>query len=145
MSERIFAIGDVHGCHQALLGVLDSIAVSPTDTLVFLGDVIDRGPASKQVVDEILRLQNVCQVKSIMGNHEEMMRNALLGREQKFWLGEGGKQTLDSYGCSMDAIPPEHIRWLLATIPFWETETEIFVHANLESEVALPNQTSDFL
>ncbi|MDA1178847.1 MAG: metallophosphoesterase, partial [Planctomycetota bacterium] len=113
---------------------------------IFLGDLVDRGPSSKQVVDHVLSLRKQCKVILIGGNHEEMMRNAISG--QGFfnaWLEAGGQATLDSYGGSIDNIPPEHIRLLVSTSSFHETETDIFVHVCLESDISMPNQTSDFL
>lgn len=144
--SRILAIGDVHGCHDALETLLGRIVVSASDTLVFVGDAIDRGPSSKQVVDRILSLRDKCKLVFIMGNHEEMMRDAISGRGLlNAWLDAGGRATLDSYGGNIDNIPPDHIRFLVSASPFFETDSEIFVHANLEHGVSLPNQTSDFL
>jgi serine/threonine protein phosphatase 1 len=60
-------------------------------------------------------------------------------------LDSGGQATLDSYHGLVDNIPPEHIRFLLSSRPFFETDTEIYVHACLESNITLPNQSSDFL
>ena len=146
MPERILAIGDVHGCHRALATLLEQLTVTAADTIVFLGDIIDRGPSSKQVVDELLLLRKKCKVALIMGNHEEMMRDALSGRGLlNTWLDAGGQSTLKSYGGTVDGIPSDHIRLLLSSQPFFETETDIFVHACLESKISLPNQTSEFL
>ncbi len=146
MTERTLAIGDVHGCYSALTTLLGLISITSADTVVFLGDVIDRGPSSKQVVDRIIALRDECKVVFIMGNHEEMMRDAISGRGLlNAWLDVGGQAMLDSYGGSADDIPPEHIRFLISASPFWETDSEIYIHANLESQVSLPNQSSDFL
>ena len=147
MSARILAIGDVHGCHQALATLLGLLAVTPSDVVVFLGDAVDRGPSSKQVVDEILSLSDSCQVVFIMGNHEEMLRDAISGRGliNKWLRDAGGQATLDSYGGSLSNVPPEHIRFLVSAVPYWETETDIFIHASIEADISLANQTSDFL
>ncbi len=146
MTGRTLAIGDVHGCYRALATLLELISITPADTVVFLGDVIDRGPSSKQVVDRIITLRDECKVVFIMGNHEEMMRDAISGRGLlNAWLDVGGQAMLDSYGGSADDISPEHIRFLISASPFWETDSEIFIHTNLESQVSLPNQSSDFL
>jgi len=128
---------------MTLLGL---VAATSADTLVFVGDVVDRGPSTNQVIDSLLALRETTKVVLIMGNHEEMMRDALSGRGlYGAWLNAGGRETLDSYGGAIDCIPPEHIRFLLSAQPFWETNAEIFIHASLESTVSLPNQTSDFL
>lgn len=146
MSERLFAIGDVHGCSNALTTILNEISLSYDDTVVFLGDVVDRGPNSKLVIDTILGLSDVCKVIFITGNHEEMMRNVISGQGPvNRWLGSGGQETADSYGGSLENVPPEHIRFLVSGLAYWESETEIFVHGTLESEVSMSVQTSDFL
>jgi serine/threonine protein phosphatase 1 len=146
MQKRTLAIGDVHGCHTALVTLLEVIKLNSADTVVFIGDLVDRGPSSKQVVDCVLSLRDVCNVIVLMGNHEEMMRNAISGQGLfTAWLDAGGDKTLESYGGSIEAIPSEHIRLLVSALPFYETESEIFVHASLEFDMSLPNQNSDYL
>lgn len=143
---RILAVGDVHGCHTALVTLLKVLLLNSDDTLVFLGDVVDRGPDSKQVVDQILSLRDTCHVICIIGNHEQMMRDAISGRGLvNHWLDSGGQATLDSYGGSIETIPSEHIRFLVSGLQFWESDSDIFVHACLEPRISLNNQTSDFL
>ncbi len=146
MSGRILAIGDVHGCDRALAAVLKMIEPTAADTIVFLGDIIDRGPGSKQVVDQILALREDCAVILIMGNHEELLRESISRqaiRDQ--WLKVGGQATLDSYGGSIDDIPSAHLRLLVSASPLWETEDNLFIHASLETGVSLANQTNLFL
>ncbi len=146
VTGRVLAIGDVHGCHRALVTLLGLVAVTAADTVVLVGDIVDRGPATMQVIDSLLALRETCRVVLVMGNHEEMMRDALSGRGlYGAWLDVGGRETLDSYRGASEAIPPSHLRFLLSAEPFWETDTEIFVHASLESNVSLNNQTADFL
>lgn len=146
MPGRTFAIGDVHGCHQALTTLLEILRVSASDTLIFMGDIVDRGPSTKSVIDELITLRGKCEVVLIMGNHEQMMRDAISGSGLlNAWLDAGGHATLASYGGSIENIPAEHLRFLLSAQPFRETDTDIFVHASLEHGVSLRNQTSDFL
>lgn len=146
MSHRVLAIGDVHGCFRALTTLIGAMDLSTTDTIVFVGDAVDRGPASRQVVDCILALREKCKVVFIMGNHEEIMCDAITGRGLlEPWLMFGGRATLESYGGKIENVPPEHIRFLQSATPYFETEKEIFVHANLESGVSLLNQRSDCL
>jgi serine/threonine protein phosphatase 1 len=146
MSARTLAIGDVHGCHVALTTLLALVKPTAEDTLIFLGDVIDRGPATKQCIDEVLLLQDQCVVITIMGNHEEMMRNGLgPGMMHDMWRQFGGAETLESYGGTVEQIPAAHLRWLSMLRSFYETPTEIFVHAKLEPQQTLANQTADYL
>jgi len=146
VSGRTLAIGDVHGCDRALAELINLIQPSDADTVVFLGDVIDRGPASKQVVQQILALRDRCKVVFLMGNHEEMMRASLSQRPGMMnqWLRVGGQETIDSYHSAAE-IPSDHLRFLMTGAMFWESETEIFVHASLETGVSLVNQSSLYL
>lgn len=144
-APRTLAIGDIHGCEVALQGLLQDIAPTAEDTVVVLGNIVDRGPASKDVIERLIDLAGRCRLILLQGNHDEMFRGALSGRGQlNLWLQMGGSETVASYG-SLEAVPPAHIKFLLSARLFWETETDIFVHANLEPNVSLPNQTADYL
>jgi serine/threonine protein phosphatase 1 len=68
---RIIAIGDVHGCYQELLDLLDKLQIVSSDTVIFLGDLIDRGPFSEKVVNLVNNLDKVCTRYSVLGNHDE--------------------------------------------------------------------------
>ena len=146
MSGRTIALGDIHGCDVALDTLLDKLAITPDDTLVILGDVIDRGPGSRAVIDRLIELQNACHLKCLMGNHEEIFFDARAGGEwSQSWLRFGGQEMLDSYGGDIDHVPDSHVEFLQDMLPYWESDQEIFVHANLEPEVALENQTPQWL
>ncbi len=146
MPARTLAIGDIHGCDVALAHLLERLNPAADDTVVLLGDVVDRGPATRQVIDRLIALRKSCQLIFIMGNHEEMMRDAISGSGLLHaWMETGGRETLDSYGGLIDDIPAPHIRFLMSTVPFYETQTEIFVHASLEPGISLKNQSADWL
>src|SRR5262245_11954421 len=93
---RIIAFGDVHGCVFALEAVLKAIEPTPDDQLVFLGDLIDQGRESREVLELILDLKQRTGVVLIEGNHEEMMLGARDGGEQalRYWERCGGATTL---------------------------------------------------
>jgi len=146
MPSRTLAIGDIHGCDVALAHLLERLNPTADDTVILLGDAVDRGPATRQVMDRLIALRTTCRLIFIMGNHEEMMRDAISGRGLfHAWLEAGGRETLESYGGQVEDIPAAHIRFLMSAVPFHETETEIFVHANLEPNVSLKNQSADWL
>lgn len=131
MTPRTIAIGDVHGCAAALAGLLDQIEPRADDTLVMLGDCVDRGPDSRGVIDELLVLREQCQLVPLMGNHEEMMLNHLDGRAQlDNWLLCGGQAVLDSYVTANGekTIPCEHLDFIRTWGDYWETDSHFFAH-----------------
>ncbi len=141
---RLFAIGDIHGCREQLETLLKIIVPNKDDTIVFLGDMIDRGSDSKGVIDIIRHYQTVCQVIVIMGNHEEMMLGSLRHKDYlRSWLKFGGEQALYSFGLTADfhglmAVPYEYIAWLKQAVNYYETDDFIFCHAT-----PLPNLPLD--
>jgi serine/threonine protein phosphatase 1 len=140
---RTLAIGDVHGCHTALLTLLQQIKPTSTDRLMFLGDYVDRGPASRQVIETLLELKNTCDVVFLRGNHEEMMLDAR--KKDEGWRSCGGLETLRSYHAELSddwisKIPETHWKFVEDTQPFAETDTHIFVHACLEPDLDMNEQ-----
>jgi len=143
MSSRVIAIGDVHGCATALRAIIDLIRPQAEDTLVPLGDCVDRGPDSRQVIEELLALREKCRLVPLMGNHEEMMLNALDGRPQPDdWWECGGAATLRSYNPrhEVSAIPPEHSAYIRSWGDCHESDTHFFVHASYEPDRPLSKQ-----
>src|SRR5262245_16204103 len=99
MAGRTIAIGDIHGCSDALAALLDAIGPGPDDTLVTLGDHIDRGPNSSGVLSRLITLAGQCHLIPLMGDHEEMLVGALHDTVAlRRWLTCGGAETLRSYG-----------------------------------------------
>lgn len=143
---RTFAIGDVHGCDVALSILLDNIPLTPEDVLVFLGDLIDRGPGSKAIIERIIELQNKLTVVCLCGNHEEMMLQSLdRGSPRMVWVGSGAMATLDSYGGRLSDVPESHVDFLRSLQDYWETDTHIFVHANVDPNIAMKHQSSSIM
>jgi serine/threonine protein phosphatase 1 len=143
---RTFAIGDIHGCKTALAELLNKVQPSSDDQVVFLGDYIDRGPASRQVVERLLDLRKSCLPVFIRGNHEVMVLDA---REDSLkanlWQSYGGLETLYSYSPNnqqdwVSLIPEVHWEFFKRTLRFFETDTHIFVHACLDPELDLNDQ-----
>src|SRR3954465_12751867 len=115
MIPRTIAIGDIHGCSAALDALLDAIRPRPEDTIVTLGDYIDRGPDSRGVLDLLIDLGRRCRLVPLLGNHDEMLLGVRTSRHPISWLvGMGGNATLDSYGPARDLslIPAEHFEFL---------------------------------
>lgn len=146
--EKTYVIGDIHGCYKALVKLLDKIDPDPErDTLVFLGDYIDRGPDSRKVVSEVIRLSKTFRrLIPLKGNHEEMFLHWLAGRDQDLYLQVGGAETLESYGIISsgghisDRIPAEHIEFFRELLLLWEDDQAIYVHAGLKPGLHLSLQ-----
>ena len=156
----IVAVGDIHGQADPLDRLLQRILsdLDPSDTLVFLGDYIDRGPGSRQVVERLLELDTPAQTIFLMGNHEELALSARDGFAPKRgpeglylsesdpareWFSQGGEQTLASYGLDLavaeddeylawrEAIPEGHWQFLGEGSLEYVTDAWHFVHAGL--------------
>jgi serine/threonine protein phosphatase 1 len=143
MPPRVIAIGDVHGCATALDGLIEGIEPQADDTIVMLGDCVDRGPDSRGVIEQLLALRDRCRLVPILGNHEEMMLNYLDGRLQPDnWLECGGTETLRSYANSNGkiAIPESHVEYLRSWGDWWEAENHFFVHASYAPDLPLAIQ-----
>ena len=123
------AIGDIHGMAELLDEVL--AALPAQGELVFLGDYIDRGPESREVIARLMALGWERPCHFLRGNHEEMMLAALDDGDPAMrvdWLLNGGVQTLDSYG----GTPPNaHLDFIRQTELYFATADYIFVHAGL--------------
>lgn len=144
---RTLAIGDIHGCLTALRRLEEFVAIRPDDRVIVLGDYIDRGPNSRGVVDWVIDRTLSGQCVPLLGNHEIMMLDALGGHmRMDDWLNVGGRETLQSYAIRGRTPHPRdvheaHIRFLSQELlRVYETETHIFAHAFINSELSLREQ-----
>src|SRR5262245_48974669 len=113
MPARTIALGDVHGCSQALRAVIDAIQLTSDDTLVMLGDYVDRGPDSRGTLDLVLDLEQKCRLVPLLGNHELMLFDSLENpRVIGMWLECGGVATVRSYDGRLENIPAEHLAFI---------------------------------
>jgi serine/threonine protein phosphatase 1 len=144
-NRRGFVVGDIHGCARALRVLVQEMDLTSDDFVVVLGDAIDRGPDSRKVLDRLLDIDDACELIFVLGNHEEMMLDAMRGRNLDEWLRHGGNATMASYGGSFNNIPEDHLDLLETAVRYWEGPTEICVHANLEPGVELKRQRSSWL
>jgi len=142
---RTIVIGDIHGCYKALHALLGAICPTQEDCMIFLGDYIDRGPDSHQVIERLLDLRNRCTTKFLLGNHEIMLRLVLQGAPAWMWLEVGGHETVASYGGDLSRFPASHLDFLEGLLPFYETESDFFVHANYLPELPLEKQPEEVL
>jgi serine/threonine protein phosphatase 1 len=154
MAGRTIAIGDIHGCLNPLLALVDAIGPGREDTLIVLGDFIDRGPDSRGVLDRLITLAGRCRLVPLLGNHEEALLDALRDvTALRRWLALGGVDTLRSYGwvsggprrALADWIPDRHREFLAGCRPYHETATHLFLHAGFVPELPLDPQPGEAL
>lgn len=153
-----YAIGDIHGCREELVTLIRSLrdqGLEHEDTLVFVGDYVDRGRDSKGVIDALLLLSEYQKCVFLMGNHEDMMlwwlgiehgshRISLQDRMRysSVWIPNGGDKTLESYGIDifdyrgrMDEIfhkiPEKHIEFLKGLQYYYIDGPNLFIHAGV--------------
>lgn len=145
---RTIAIGDIHGCLAALQGLLDEIAPTAGDTIVTLGDYIDRGPDSRGVIAHLMTLAEVCHLVPILGNHDEMLLQLVDGRKELFdsWIAYGGATTLGSYDVrTPEEIPDDHLAFLRQCAAWHETAEHLFFHAGYDPDVPLERLPAEVL
>lgn len=166
---RVYAIGDIHGRHDLLRSMLARIDEDVVErkirraVLVFLGDYIDRGPQSSQVIDRLISLRDNPAFESyfLMGNHEEVLLRVLKADLDLFrrWVKFGGRECLQSYGLDAEtmidmegaevavrlkaAIPRRHREFLAALDDSVRVGDYLFVHAGLRPGRALEAQSQE--
>jgi len=142
------AIGDIHGCDTALKTLLDGIQPSSEQHIITLGDYVDRGPDSKAVISELLKLKESHQYTHLMGNHEIQMIRALEAPHHmtRFLSAAcGGQETLDNYGGRFEDIPEDHWNFITSAELYYESDTHIFVHAGLDPQLSMADQDPEVL
>ena len=149
---RTLAIGDIHGCVRSLETLVEAVSLNDTDCLITLGDYVDRGPATRQVIDWLMLWDSTRQLFPIRGNHEVMMLNARLHDSDRIRWGQcGGCDTLDSYDSDgrvamIEDIPKSHWKFLgERLLPFHQSDNHIFVHATIDPELPLGQQPDSLL
>jgi serine/threonine protein phosphatase 1 len=162
--ERVYAIGDIHGrldlLNQLLIKIEDDNAARPSANkrLVFLGDLIDRGPDSRGVVERLMALSTEAYSLFIKGNHEELLLKLCAGdkRVSAPFHRVGGRDTLHSYGvpfseydaCEFDdlpvlaarVVPTAHLDFMERFIPYWQSGDYFFVHAGIQPGIPIEDQ-----
>jgi serine/threonine protein phosphatase 1 len=146
-SARTIAIGDIHGCLAALEAILRVVDPRQDDTLITLGDYVDRGPDSRGVIERLIRLETECRLVPLLGNHDEAFLEALQGQDLEYWLAMGGVATLESYRSPSGGgnIPEEHIAFVRNCTPYFETETHIFLHGSYDPGLPMTEQARETL
>lgn len=157
--ERLYAVGDIHGCAALLDSLLSRIESDGAGDfrLIFLGDYVDRGPDSKTVIDRLIRVkQDRPGTVFLKGNHEQAMLDFLAAPDlNEEWLHWGGDRTLESYGLAniwtkhpddlareFAARLPQSHRNFLSSLELWRVFGDYaFVHAGFRPGVAIEAQS----
>lgn len=164
--QRVYAIGDIHGRLDLLDDLLARIDLDrrmrgPMDTtVIFLGDLIDRGPDSAQVVERLRLLKSQdSSIRFLLGNHEEVFLKALAGEKGalQFFIRIGGKATILSYQVSeaeylasdypallellRARVPPEHVGFISTFEDLIVIGDYAFVHAGIDPAAPIAEQS----
>lgn len=139
---RTFVVGDIHGNDVLFRKALKSVGLKKNDKLILLGDLIDRGPDSKSVLDTLLLLKNngFDNIITIKGNHEELLLESYYDPvNSSNWILNGGNSTLKSFNVSdVKDIPYKYIS-LIESFKNYHIENDIiFVHAGLNFDIENP-------
>ena len=143
--SQTFVIPDIHGRLDLLDSGLAEIAARSNgekDTIVAIGDYVDKGPASKGVIDRLLPgVGDGFVLVTLKGNHDAMMADALRDASKMAgWLAKGGDTALASYGGHPANVPPSHIHWLDHLRLFYADTHRLYVHAGVDPKVSLERQ-----
>jgi serine/threonine protein phosphatase 1 len=148
---RYLAVGDIHGCFKALTTLAAFVPFHPEDTVITLGDYVNRGPETSAVLDWLIAYTARSNLVPLRGNHEIMMLQARDNEEAfRRWIDCGGDATLASYSPFEDAgrlidVPDSHWEFLEQQTRGWfEINTHFFVHANAYPDCSLTEQP-DFM
>lgn len=158
--RKHWVIPDIHGCAKTLQALIEEmVKPSKYDWLYFLGDYIDRGPGSKEVIDYLMHLQyEDYNIRTLMGNHEEYLiksydeeinLKSFLGikqsnRKKKEWLFHGGKETMESFQLDdLKEFPKKYLDWMRKLEYYIELEDYILVHAGFNFNAEKPFEDTD--
>ncbi len=138
--SRLIGISDIHGEYDKLCAVIDKIQPKKDDTIIFMGDYIDRGKNSRDVVDKLISMQDVCRCVYLIGSHEYAMLHANSDEyyHYLFW-NYGGDATAESYGC-FENIMKVHGDFFRSLKPYHIENNYMFIHAGIRIGVPLDEQ-----
>lgn len=143
--NRLIAIGDIHGCYYSLVNLINKLNINKeTDTLVFTGDYIDRGKNSFEVLSYLQKLQKEMNCICLLGNHEDIMLDALDSNDKQLWKCNGGTKTIKNYHRNNKPLKT-HYNWLKSLPLYYETDKYIFCHAGLPKTKLEDNDKDDML
>ncbi len=141
-SSRRFVIPDIHGCDRTLKALVEEVIVLGKDEeLYLLGDYIDRGPRSREVLQYVMQLiEEEYRIFPLRGNHEEMFLNACENRgEYRTWILNGGYATLDSFQVDDACEVPFSFHRFCNELPYYYLlDDYLLVHAGFNTDAEEP-------
>jgi len=144
-----YVIPDIHGRDDLLaraLAAIDTHASGRSGLIVTLGDYVNKGPESRQVIERLLPGIAGWRFVALKGNHDAMMVEGLRDPAKlDFWLKRGGDKTLASYGSGPAAVPEAHIAWLGQLQLMHLDAHRVYVHAGVDPDVPLERQSAETL
>jgi serine/threonine protein phosphatase 1 len=168
--QRVYAIGDIHGRRDLLEDLLEIISRDDArrpqaeTVLIFLGDLVDRGPESREVIVRLMTLRDSrARARFLLGNHDEVFLKAVLGdrKAMRMLTRIGGRETILSYGvsaedyqaCDFDElarllsakVPRSHLDFLKSFENYAEVGDYLFVHAGIRPGIDVADQSTDDL
>ena len=172
--DTVYVVGDIHGCHKELIHLQNNIEKdskkrSGAKLLIYLGDYVDRGPAVKDCIQSLIDFRpHDFSIIYLLGNHEQMLLDFLAEKKNDLyiWLGNGGLETLRSYGIKMDSyidetmelqyddrirenflrlLPSSHKDFFYQLQLSYEWGNYFFVHAGIDPDIPLHKQKKDTL
>ena len=173
-TDTVYVVGDIHGCHKELIHLQNKIEKdakkrSGAKLLIYLGDYVDRGPAVMDCIQSLIDFRpHDFSIIYLLGNHEQMLLDFLAEKKSSLyiWLGNGGLETLKSYGNKMDGyidetmelqyderirdnflrlLPSSHKDFFHQLQLSYEWENYFFVHAGIDPDTPLYEQKKDTL
>ncbi len=174
LADTVYVVGDIHGCHKELIHLQNNIEKdakkrSGAKLLIYLGDYVDRGPAVKDCIQSLIDFRpHDFSIIYLLGNHEQMLLDFLAEKKSSLyiWLGNGGLETLKSYGNKMDSyideamelqyderirdnflrlLPSSHKDFFHQLQLSYEWGNYFFVHAGIDPDIPLHKQKKDTL
>ncbi len=147
---KTFVIPDIHGRLDLLQDGLAEVAgrsKGERDTIVTIGDYVDKGPESRGVIDRLRSaVSDGFELVTLKGNHDAIMVNALRDRSKMAdWMAKGGDAALASYGGDPDQVPQSHIDWLDRLRLFYVDRHRLYVHAGVDAGAPLDLQREETL
>ena len=145
-----YVIPDIHGRYDLLCDGLAEIAAraaGKTSVIVAIGDYVDKGPDSREVIDRLLSgVGDGFSLVALKGNHDAMMVDALRDpAKMAAWIAKGGDAALASYGGDPSAVPQTHIDWLDGLRLMHIDAHRLYVHAGVDPEIPLDRQSEETL